>query len=98
MKLQGSALRMTIFIGEDDIPLKLLPGGVNHEFTASLVGLADYFELVYRHHFQAPENSFTRRVQRVYELFQRHEDRLANRDAVAHYSAALALRKASIRT
>lgn len=67
------------FIGEDNIPLKLLPGGVNHEFAAGLVGLADYFELVYRHHFRTPENSFTRRVQRVYELFQRHEDKLANR-------------------
>lgn len=67
------------FIDEDNIPLKLLPGGVNHEFTASLVGLADYFDAVYRHHFKAPENSFTRRVQRVYELFQRHEAALANR-------------------
>ena len=67
------------FIGEDNIPLKLLPGGVNHEFTASLVGLADYFDAVYRHHFKTPENSFTRRVQRVYELFQRHEEKLANR-------------------
>lgn len=67
------------FIGEEQIPLKLLPGGVNHEFAASLVGLADYFDIVYRHHFEEPDNSFTRRVQRVYELFVRHEERLANR-------------------
>lgn len=67
------------FIGEDEIPLKLMPGGVNHEFAASLVGIADYFDQVYRHHFDQPENSFARRTQRVFELFEAHERKLATK-------------------
>ncbi|WP_119458808.1 cysteine desulfurase-like protein [Rhodospirillaceae bacterium SYSU D60014] len=67
------------FIGEDDIPLKLNPGGPNHELTAGLVGVADYFDAVYRHHFDAPENSFHKRAGRVYALMAAHEERLADR-------------------
>ncbi|HWA41569.1 MAG TPA: aminotransferase class V-fold PLP-dependent enzyme [Hypericibacter adhaerens] len=66
------------FIGEDEIPLKLLPGGVNHEFTAGLTGIADYFDALYAHHFKTPENSFLARARRVYELIARHEEALAN--------------------
>jgi cysteine desulfurase family protein (TIGR01976 family) len=65
------------FIGEE--PLKLLPGGSNHELTAGLVGIADYFDLVDRHHFQSPENEFHGRVARVYRMIEAHEARLAER-------------------
>ncbi|MFZ5791812.1 MAG: aminotransferase class V-fold PLP-dependent enzyme [Pseudomonadota bacterium] len=67
------------FIGETEIPLKLLPGGVNHEFTAGLVGLADYLDALYARHFKVPENSFASRVRRVFELIAAHEENLANR-------------------
>lgn len=61
------------FIGEDQIPLKLLPGGVNHELTASLVGVADYFDALYAHHFDQPANSFGARARAVYGLMAAHE-------------------------
>src|SRR5471030_588923 len=32
-----------------EAPDKLLPGGANHELTAGLVGIADYFDLLDRH-------------------------------------------------
>ncbi|HEY2892393.1 MAG TPA: aminotransferase class V-fold PLP-dependent enzyme, partial [Dongiaceae bacterium] len=70
------------FFIEDD-PGKLLPGGSNHELTAGLVGIADYFDLVDRHHFQTPENEFHGRVARVYRLIEAHEGRLAER-VLAH--------------
>ncbi len=61
------------FIGEDEIPLKLLPGGVNHELTASLVGVADYFDALYTHHVKSPANSFGARARAVYGLMAAHE-------------------------
>ncbi len=67
------------FIGDDDIPLKLNPGGPNHEFTAALAGVADYFEALAAHHLPAPPNAFADRVRAVYGLIARHEERLATR-------------------
>ena len=67
------------FIGENDIPLKLLPGGMNHELGAGLVGVADYFEALDAHHFDQPANSLHGKVRRVYELAAAHEARLADR-------------------
>ena len=60
-------------------PAKLLPGGANHELTAGLVGIADYFDLLDRHHFQARENSFHGRIKRVYRLIAAHERALGDR-------------------
>jgi len=62
-----------------EAPDKLLPGGANHELTAGLVGIADYFDLLDRHHFQGPENEFHGRVARVYRLIEVHERRLGER-------------------
>jgi cysteine desulfurase family protein (TIGR01976 family) len=60
-------------------PDKLLPGGANHELSAGLVGVADYFDILDRHHFGQPENSFHGRVRRVYGLIEAHERRLGER-------------------
>ncbi|MEX0807156.1 MAG: aminotransferase class V-fold PLP-dependent enzyme [Dongiaceae bacterium] len=67
------------FIGEEDIPLKLLPGGINHELGAGLVGVADYFEALDAHHFDQPANSLHGKVRRVYELAAAHEAKLGDR-------------------
>ena len=60
-------------------PDKLLPGGSNHELTAGLVGIADYFDLLDRHHFRGPENEFHGRVARVYRMIEAHERGLGDR-------------------
>ena len=67
------------FIGEDQIPLKLLPGGSNHELSAGLVGVADYFDALDRHHFDTPVNSLHAKVIRIYELAAAHEKKLGDR-------------------
>lgn len=65
------------FIGEDDVPYKLQPGNVNHELTASLAGIHDYFAaLDERHHPGAEPDG---RLERVFDLFARHEERLVER-------------------
>lgn len=67
------------FIADDDIPLKLNPGGPNHEFTAALAGVADYFEALATHHLSRPPNGFRDRAHAVYQLIARHEESLATR-------------------
>ena len=67
------------FIGEDQIPLKLNPGGPNHELTAALAGVADYFDALYGHHFPGPENSLNRRLRAVFGLIAAHEEKLGRR-------------------
>ncbi|MCH7551455.1 MAG: cysteine desulfurase-like protein [Proteobacteria bacterium] len=69
------------FIGEDDIPLKLNPGGPNHELTAALVGVADYFDALAAHHLDEIPNTFQGRIQAVFGLITDHEQALAMRFA-----------------
>ncbi len=65
------------FIANDNFGYKLLPGGVNHEFSAGSVGVADYFDALYDRHFKTRENSFHARLIKVYGLIAAHEHRLA---------------------
>ncbi|NIR28972.1 MAG: cysteine desulfurase-like protein [Gammaproteobacteria bacterium] len=67
------------FIGEDQIPLKLVPGGVNHELTASLAGISDYFDALHAHHFPGSNADLHTRVDQVFELVARHEATLGRR-------------------
>jgi len=67
------------FIGERDIPLKLNPGGVNHELTAALAGITDYFDAIYDHHFPDKSAERHQRVVDVFELIANHEEVLAAR-------------------
>jgi len=67
------------FIANDNIGYKLLPGGPNHEFAAGSIGVADYFDALYDHHFKTRENSFHARLTKVYDLIATHEQHLADR-------------------
>jgi cysteine desulfurase family protein (TIGR01976 family) len=69
------------FFLNDRIPLKLNPGGPNHEFTAALVGIADYFEALAVHHLDQPPNTFKARADAVFALMTDHEITLAARFA-----------------
>ncbi len=74
--LQQARGQHHFFIGENQIPLKLVPGGVNHELTAGLAGIAEYLELLHRHHFgETPDTR--RRMTQVFDLIAEHEQRLA---------------------
>ncbi len=63
----------------DRIPLKLNPGGPNHEFTSALAGIADYFEALADHHLKQPPNTFKARADRVFGLMAAQEETLAAR-------------------
>lgn len=65
------------FIGEDDIPYKLQPGNVNYELSYSLLGVIDYLEDVYTHHWDE-EAPFNDRMKAVFGLFSEQEEKLAS--------------------
>ncbi|HCS71660.1 MAG TPA: cysteine desulfurase [Rhodospirillaceae bacterium] len=68
-----------LFFAEDDIQHKLNPAGPNHETIAALAGIADYFEALAAHHFDAPANTLHARTAQVFGLVAAHEQRLAER-------------------
>ncbi len=65
------------FISDSDIPLKLNPGGPNHELTAALTGMIDYFDVLHRHHFGESNLPLHGRLGQLYALFAEHEEHLA---------------------
>lgn len=68
-----------LFFAEDDIQHKLNPAGPNHETIAALAGIADYFEALAAHHFDAPANTLHARTKQVFGLIAAHEQTLAER-------------------
>jgi cysteine desulfurase family protein (TIGR01976 family) len=65
------------FISDSDSPLKLNPGGPNHELTAALTGMIDYFDTLHRHHFGESNLPLHERLGQLYALIADHEERLA---------------------
>ena len=71
--------------------LMLSPGGPNHELTAGAVGISDYFELLYVHHFGDEPADTRGKVGRLFDLFADHETRLSA-PLVDYFSAKSNLR------
>jgi cysteine desulfurase family protein (TIGR01976 family) len=66
------------FFGEESVPQKLNPGGMMHEAVASLQGVADYLDGVYRHHADSnAEPDFQGRLDHVSDLFADHEEQIS---------------------
>ncbi len=63
---------------ENQYPYTLNPGGPNHEELSSLIGIYEYFENLYNHHFSNKKLKFFDRIQKVNNLIAKHEENLAN--------------------
>lgn len=63
------------FVGEDEVPYKLEPGGVNHELVASLPGILEYHEALDARHDGGPGSGGL--LERTSALFAKHEMDLA---------------------
>lgn len=57
---------------------RLNPAGPLHAEIAALVGLGDYFDSLYEHHFKKTHLSRHERASKVFDLFSAQEARLAN--------------------
>ena len=73
------ALGQNHYFLDDRISLKLNPGGPNHEFTAALSGIGEYFETLAAHHLEQPANTFKARADAMFALMGAHEETLAAR-------------------
>jgi cysteine desulfurase family protein (TIGR01976 family) len=74
-----AAINQNHFFHEGNVPEKLHPGGLSYESAASMVGIVDYLESVYAHHFGAEDNDLRSRLDKVYGLFQEQESSLIAR-------------------
>ena len=61
----------------DEIPYTINPGGPNHEELTSLIGIYDYFQNLYNHHFNDNEKSLIKRIKRINNLISSYEEKIA---------------------
>ena len=66
------------FIGKENVPYKLQPGNFNFELTYSTLGIIEYYDELYKHHFESGKTSFHERLTRTFELIASHEEKLAS--------------------
>ena len=63
---------------EGDVPYTLNPGGPNHEEMSCLVGIYEYFNNLYNHHFPDENNTLRKKIEKINELISNHEEQIAN--------------------
>ena len=59
-------------------PYTINPGGPNHEELASLIGIHDYFDNLYTHHFNNINITTRKKIEKINELIAYHEKEIAN--------------------
>ena len=63
---------------EGDVHYTLNPGGPHHEELSSLVGVFEYFNNLFEHHFPDENQSAVEKIKKVNELIAEHEKEIAN--------------------
>ena len=63
---------------EGDVPYTLNPGGPNHEELSCLVGIYEYFNNLYNHHFPDENNTLRKKIEKINELISNQEEQIAN--------------------
>ena len=63
---------------EGKYPYTINPGGPNHEELVSLIGIYEYFENLYSHHFNDGNLSIRKKITKINELIAEHEEKIAN--------------------
>ena len=59
-------------------PYTLNPGGPNHEELASLIGIFEYFNTLYKYHFDDVEKSIRIKIDKLNKLISKHEEEIGN--------------------
>ena len=59
-------------------PYTINPGGPNHEELVSLIGIYEYFENLYNHHFNENNELISDKIKKVNKLIGDHEEQIAN--------------------
>ncbi len=59
-------------------PYTINPGGPNHEELVSLIGIYEYMDSIYNHHFDDRNLSIRDKIKKVNHLISQHEEEIAN--------------------
>ena len=59
-------------------PYTLNPGGPNHEELVSLIGISEYFESLYFHHFNNRKLNTHEKISKINKLISKHEENITN--------------------
>ena len=59
-------------------PYTINPGGPNHEELSSLIGIYEYFNEFYNHHFTQRSKTTKERIAQINDLISKHEENIAN--------------------
>ena len=59
-------------------PYTLNPGGPNHEELVSLIGIYEYFDNLYNHHFNDKDIEVLNKIKKINDLISDYESTLAN--------------------
>ncbi len=59
-------------------PYTINPGGPNHEELVSLIGIHEYFENLYNHHFKNKKLNTLEKIDKINNLISLHEETIAN--------------------
>ena len=63
---------------ENNYPYTINPGGPNHEELVSLIGIHEYFENLYKHHFHNTNLSTREKMEKINEIISLHEEEVGN--------------------
>ena len=61
-----------------EFPYTINPGGPNHEELVSLIGIYEYFENLYKHHFNKDNSNMLTKMKKLNKLISDHEEYIAN--------------------
>tara|TARA_B100000989_G_scaffold110487_1_gene81060 strand:- start:10275 stop:11534 length:1260 start_codon:yes stop_codon:yes gene_type:complete len=59
-------------------PYTINPGGPNHEELVSLIGIHEYFENIYNHHYKLKNLNTKSKINKINKLISKHEEELTN--------------------
>ena len=59
-------------------PYTINPGGPNHEELVSLIGIFEYFDNLYNHHFKNKDINILNKINKINNLISTHEEVIAN--------------------
>tara|TARA_X000000950_G_C13863724_1_gene639821 strand:- start:900 stop:2000 length:1101 start_codon:yes stop_codon:yes gene_type:complete len=59
-------------------PYTINPGGPNHEELVSLIGIFEYFDKIYSHHFKSKNINLLDKIKKINALIAKHEEEIAN--------------------
>ena len=59
-------------------PYTINPGGPNHEELVSLIGIYEYFDNLYNHHYNNTNVNILEKISKINNLISEHEEEIAN--------------------